>query len=273
MKIIQFFILPFSFVFLMGLSTHQKDESTIVRDDFKKYYDQYALDGSFVLYDQVKNQYLFYRPEKFEESYTPASTFKICNSLIALETGVISDENFIIPWDSVVRNHALWNKDHDLKTAYKNSTVWYYQELARRVGEKRMQYWLDTCKYGNADIGGGIDQFWLTGNLRISPKQQIDFLKRLHNNQLPFSKRTIDMVKKIMIVKDTLGCVLRTKTGWAGNDTQNFGWYVGYLETKNNVYYFTNCVQTNDLKNQNFGRARSEIVFSILDELKLLPKE
>lgn len=273
MKPTRLFILPLSVLFLISLCAYKAIENPLIRDDFKKYYDQYELNGSFVLYDQAKNQYTFYNPKKFEVAYTPASTFKICSSLIGVETGIIPDENFVIPWDSVVRHNAPWNKDHDLKTAYKNSTVWYYQELARRVGKERMQYWLDTCQYGNGDISGGIDQFWLNGSLRITPKQQIDFLKRLHNNQLPFSKRTVEIVKKIMVAKDTLGCVLRAKTGWAGNDTRDFGWYVGYLETKDNVYFFANCVETNDLKNQNFGKARSEIVYDILDELKLLPKQ
>ena len=257
---------------VFGLTTCKQKQTTETRDDFKKYYDRFDVEGSFVLYDPQADKYIFYNQEQYEHTFSPASTYKICNSLIGLETGVIKDENFVIPWDSVTRQNPNWNSDHDLKTAFKNSTVWYYQELARRVGGQQMKYWLDKANYGNADTSGGIDKFWLTGGLRISPKQQIDFLKRLHDNQLPFSKRSVDIVKNIMIAKDTLHYVVRAKTGWGGQDNKDIGWYVGYLETKNKVYYFANCIQSSDINNNNFANARIDIVYLILDDLKLIDK-
>lgn len=247
-------------------------QTTEFRADFNKYYNQYNVEGSFVLYDQSNDKYIFYNQSQFKQPFTPASTFKICNSLIGLETGVIKDENFIIPWDSVIRRIPAWNKDQDLKTAFKNSTVWYYQELASRVGGEQMKYWLEKANYGNADTLGGIDKFWLTGGLRISPEQQIDFIKRLHNNQLPFSQKTMNLVKNIMIARDTLGYVIRAKTGWGEQDDTNIGWYVGYMEKENKVYYFANCIQTTDSENKDFARARIDIVYLILDELQLLKK-
>lgn len=250
---------------------HQRPVNEI-RSDFKKYYDQFKVEGSFVVYDQNKNAYTFYNQEQFKQAYTPASTFKICNSLIGLETGVIADENFVIPWDRITRKNPNWNADHDLKTAFQNSTVWYYQELARRVGGKKMKYWLDKVKYGNADTTGGIDKFWLIGGLRISPEQQIDFLKRLQNNQLPFSQRSVDIVKNIMIAKDTLDYVVRVKTGWGVQDGKDIGWYVGYVETKDNVYYFANCIQSSKKDNPDFISSRIEIAYLILDELKIISK-
>jgi len=182
------------------------------------------------------------------------------------------DENFIIPLDSVIRRIPAWNKDQNLRTAFKNSTVWYYQQLARRVGGEEMKYWLDKANYGNADTSGGIDKFWLSGDLRISPEQQIEFLKRLHDNTLPFSQRSIDIVKNIMIAKDTLGYVVRAKTGWGKQDNKEIGWYVGYLEINNKVYYFANCIQTANSENKDFTRARIDIVYQILDELKITKK-
>lgn len=239
------------------------------RSNFKNYYDHFEVNGSFALYDQNNNKYIFYNEPQYYHPFSPASTFKICNSLIGLETGVIKDENFIIPWDSIVRRIPEWNKDQDLKTAFKNSTVWYYQELAGQVGGERMKYWLDEANYGNADTSGGIDKFWLTGELRITPEQQIDFLKRLHDNKLPFSQRSIDIVKKIMIAKESSDYILRAKTGWGFQDDQNIGWYVGYVETNDNVYYFANCIQTaEDIPD--FGKARIEIVYQILTELKII---
>lgn len=255
-------------IVLMGFSQKTKTE---VRNDFKKYYDQFSVKGSFILYDQKNEKYIFYNQEQSKQTFTPASTFKICNSLIGLETGVIKDENFMIPWDSVVRQNPKWNQDHDLKTAFKNSTVWYYQELARRVGGKQMKHWLDTVKYGNADTSGGIDKFWLRGGLRITPQQQIDFLIKLRNNKLPFSQRSMDIVKKIMVEKDTLGYVIRGKSGWGEQpNSENIGWFVGYIETEGNVYYFANCIQTTDFNKVN---ARREIVYSILDDLNITKKK
>lgn len=257
---------------VFGLTACTQGQTTEIREDFKKYYDHFNLDGSFALYDPQMDKYIFYNQDQFEQTFLPASTFKIINSLIGLETGVINDENFVIPWDSVTRQNINWNTDHDLKTAFKNSTVWYYQELARRVGGQQMKYWLEKANYGNADTSGGIDKFWLNGRLRISPKQQIEFLKRFHDNQLPFSKRSVDIVKKIMIAKDTLDYVVRAKSGWGQQDNKDIGWYVGYLETNNNVYYFVNCIQSADINNKVFANARIDIVYLILHDLKLIDK-
>jgi beta-lactamase class D len=258
------------YVSLLFGSFSSKQPSIILRDDLKKHYDEFNVIGSFALYDPQLDQYTFCNKSQFETAYSPASTFKICNSLIGLETGVIADENFVLPWDSVVRRNAPWNGDQDLKTAFKNSTVWYYQELARRVGGEKMKYWLDKSDYGNRDTSGGIDKFWLTGGLRVTPKQQIEFLQKLHDNKLPFSKRSIDLVKNIMIAKDTAGYVIRAKTGWAGSDTLDIGWYVGYLETNGKVYYFANCVQSSDPNNADFARSRIEIVYLNLKTLNLI---
>jgi len=192
-----------------------------------------------------------------------------------LETGVIKDENFLIPWDSIKRRD-IWDKDHTLRTAFRNSVVWYYQELARHVGGKQMKYWLDKAHYGNADTSGGIDKFWLYGGLRITPEQQVDFLRRLHDNKLPFSQRSMDIVKNIMVEKDTLGYVIRAKSGWGIQNGKNIGWYVGYIETADNVFYFSNCVQTlaqnneDEIRSAQFDKSRKAIAVSILKELKII---
>ncbi len=255
---------------VFGLIACKQKQTSQIRNDFKKYYDQFNVEGSFALYDPKADRYIFYHQDQFKKTFSPASTFKICNSLIGLETGVIKDESFVIPWDSVMRN-PVWNKDHDLKTAFANSTVWYYQELARRVGGKRMKYWLDKANYGNADTSGGIDKFWLEGGLRVSPYQQIDFLQRLHENQLPFSNRSTEILKKIMVDKVTSSYVLRGKTGWGGQDHKEIGWFVGWLENTGQVYYFSNMVQMPDTSTNyvNFDAARKEIVYKILNDLKL----
>ncbi|MBK9098962.1 MAG: class D beta-lactamase [bacterium] len=256
-------------VSILSLNIYSQISET--REDLKKFYDDYNVEGLFVLYDQNNDKFMFYNEPQFKVQLTPASTFKICNSLIGLETGVIKDENYVLQWDSVVRRIPEWNKDQELKTAFKNSTVWYYQELARRVGGEQMKYWLDKANYGNADTSGGVDKFWLSGGLRISPEQQINFLRQLHDDKLPFSHRSMDIVKKIMIAKESSEYVVRAKTGWGFQDNTNIGWYVGYVETNNNVFYFANCIRTKD-DIPDFGKARIDIVYQILEELKVINK-
>ena len=260
----QSIILAFS---ILLLTSGKQKQSIELRVDFKKYYDQFDVEGSFVLYDQNKDKFTFYNQEQFKDKFSPASTFKICNSLIGIETGVIKDEDFVLPWDSTTYWNPKWNKDQSLKLAFKNSTVWYYQELARRVGGERMNLWLKKAQYGNADTSGGIDLFWLKGGLRVTPEQQIDFLRRLHDNKLPFSKRTVEIVKTIMIAKDTLDYVVRAKTGWADEEKRIVGWYVGYVEKDGNVYYFSNCIQSTDMEHKDFAKARVDITYNILSEL------
>jgi beta-lactamase class D len=261
--------LPIVSLLVLLVSVSRPQPKTEVRDDFKKLFDAFGVTGSFALHDLNNDSYVFCNEAQFKKPFIPASTFKICNSLIGLETGVIKDENFVIKWDGMVRPVVDWNKDQDLRTAFKNSTVPYYQELARRVGGKRMKYWLDKAKYGNADTSGGIDRFWLTGGLRITPEQQIIFLLRLYKNDLPFSVRSIDIVKRIMIAQDTTGYVLRAKTGSGEQENKNIGWYVGYLESVKGTYFFATCIQAADPDIPVFLKARKEITNDILKSLKL----
>ncbi|TNE58448.1 MAG: class D beta-lactamase [Bacteroidetes bacterium] len=258
------------------LSACSRGPKTEIRNDFKPFYDHFGVEGSFALYDQEQNQYILYNEAQYTQPFTPASTFKICNSLIAFETGVAPDVDFTIPWDSVQRN-PVWDKDYDLKNAFKNSAVWYYQEIARRIGPERMQLWLDSLNYGNRDMSGGIDKFWLTGGLRITPEQQIDFLRRLRKGKLPASDRACALVQMIMINTDTAGYVLSGKTGWGSQEDQDVGWFVGYVVKDKHVYYFANCVQAPSARLEDvqqavlFDQARRGIVDSVLTRLNLKP--
>ncbi|MBV9531265.1 MAG: class D beta-lactamase, partial [Bradyrhizobium sp.] len=156
---------------------------------------------------------------------------KIPNSLIALETGVVEDpDKDVFKWDGITRPIEAWNKDHTLRTAIAASAVPVYQEIARRIGEPRMQKYVDLFEYGNRDIGGGIDQFWLTGNLRIDPVQQIDFLDRLRRGVLPISRRSQDLVKDILPASRVGDSVIRYKSGLLGAERgqPSLGWMVGW---------------------------------------------
>jgi beta-lactamase class D len=242
---------------------------------YSEYFKENDVDGSVFIYDVKNNKYIGYNFEQFNDSYIPASTFKICNSLIALETGVAKDENFLLKWDGIKRNISSWNKDTNMKTAMKNSTVWYYQEIARRIGEKRMKNWLIKLGYGNSDISGGIDKFWLDGGLRISPALQIDFLLRFYKNELPLTQRTMDIVKNMIIIEKKNDYVFRAKTGWGMRWSKqsgfDVGWYVGFVENKDNTYIFSTCIQQKDSgKNPKFHESRISITRRVFESLGII---
>jgi len=204
-----------------------------IRESLARHFLDVGTVGTFVGYKV--DDYLVIASDKNRsgEARLPASTFKIPNSVIALETGVVGDpDKDVFKWDGVVRSIEAWNKDHTMRTAIAVSAVPVYQEIARRIGEARMQKYVDLFDYGNRDIGGGIDQFWLTGNLRIDPVQQVDFVDRLRRGALPVSKRSQDLVRDILPVTRAGDAIIRAKSGLLGAETgkPSLGWMVGWAE-------------------------------------------
>ena len=235
--------------------------------DLEGYFDGFT--SAFVLYDRTNDHYIRYNPERSSERLLPASTFKIMNSLIGLETGVIPDEDYVIEWDGTQYEIAAWNQDHSLRTAMQNSVVWYYQELARRVGKEKMHYYVDAVGYGNQDISGEIDPFWLNGSLRISADEQVEFLKRLYQGDLPFSERSMKIVKEIMVLEKNDLYQLSGKTGTGMVDDLYIGWFVGFVEEENNVYFFATNIQ--GMSPDSKGPKAKEITLNILQDMELLP--
>lgn len=229
-------------------------------------------DGCFIVYDLKRDRYIRYNPDHCQKRFIPASTFKIFNSLVALETKAIANENIVIPWDGVVNNEFLeWNQDQTMRTAFKRSVVWFYQELARRVGYERMRKYIQASGYGNQDIGDKVDTFWLKGKLRISPEEQIKFLVMLYKENLPFAPAVMQTVKDIMVIDRQEHYTLRGKTGW-GRDVdgmKNIGWYVGYLERDHNVYFYTLNIVNQD-SNFSMISTRKKILFDALKDLHLI---
>jgi beta-lactamase class D len=204
-----------------------------IRESLATHFLDVGTVGTFVGYKV--DDYLVIASDKNRsgEAKLPASTFKIPNSIIALETGVVGDpDKDVFKWDGVVRSIEAWNRDHTMRTAIAASAVPVYQEIARRIGAERMQKYLDLFEYGNRDIGGGIDQFWLTGNLRIDPVQQVDFVDRLRRGVLPVSKRSQDLVRDILPVTKVGDTVIRAKSGLLGAEIgkPSLGWMVGWAE-------------------------------------------
>ncbi|MEA5499941.1 class D beta-lactamase [Limnoraphis robusta] len=235
--------------------------------NFSKHFDELNIEGSIIISDLNQNLIYQHNLERNTTAFLPASTFKIPNSLIALETGVIESDISVLTWDGIERSFPEWNRDLNMRSAFSVSAVWFYQVLARRIGYKRMQQWITQIGYGNQNIGSAeeIDTFWLDGEIRITPQEQIQFLQRLYNNDLPFSEETIATVKDIMIVEQTPDYTIRAKTGWAG--VARIGWYVGYVEQNGNVYFFATNL---DIQDQSALGARKEITRRCLMDLGLL---
>ncbi len=239
---------------------------------FGRHFRELGIEGSIIIYDLNNARVFQHNPQRNTTAFLPASTFKILNSLIALETGVISDEIAILTWDGIQRKLPEWNRDLNMREAIKLSAYWFYQVLARRVGHDRMQKWVTQVGYGNQKIGSkdDLDKFWLEGELRITPQEQIQFLHRLYNSDLPFSKRSLSIVKDIMIVEQTPDYTIRGKTGWVGfvgDITPQVGWYVGYLERGENVYFFATNI---DIHNPKDSSARMKLTRRCFKDLGLL---
>ncbi len=225
-----------------------QSEKTI---DLSRFFEN--IKGSIVLYDLKNNRYQRHDEKRCRERFTPASTFKIPNALIGLETGAVKDADSLIAWDKVKYPEqdwtdapfVYWKRDHTLASAMKHSVVWYFRELTIRIGEERMKNYLAKFEYGNQDISGGLaskrmfEAFWLNNSLKISADEQIEFLRRFYDEKLSVSKRSTDIVKQILVLEDAPSYKLSGKTGGVGNlNGKALGWFVGYLETKDNTYFF-----------------------------------
>jgi beta-lactamase class D len=200
-----------------------------------------TYDGTFLLRDLKNNKTFIYNNERANQRFAPQSTFKVSNALIGLQVGAVEDEYEIKKWDGVKRGIEIWNQDHSLESGLRHSVVWYYQAMARDIGENLMEEWLRKISYGNQDISGGIDKFWLSSSLKISPVEQLVFIETLYKEDFPFDKDVMKIVKRMMIHTEGDDYTLSGKTG-QGSD---LGWFVGFIETKDRDFVFvTNIAGT-----------------------------
>lgn len=173
------------------------------------------------------------------EQFVPASTFKIPNTLIILQEDLIKNQNEVIKWDGKKRAYAPWNQDQTLKSAFQVSCVWCYQRYALKVGDKKYRSYLRTFNYGNHLTGDDITRFWLDGELKVSVKDQINFMRKVYSEDLPIHKEHIKTLKNIMLSEVHDAYQVWSKTGWSGKD----GWYVGYLAINNQTWFFANHME------------------------------
>jgi beta-lactamase class D len=239
---------------------------------------QAHLHGTLLVYEEDTKTMHVFDATRARHPYLPASTFKIFNAMVAIDTGAVTDEFETIPWDGTVRSiggkpMAEWNRANSLASGMRYSTVWLYKEVARRAGQQRMQAWLDKADYGNHDISGGIDRFWLDGGLRISAEQQVSFLRRLADGTLPFSARAQEIARRITVYESAPTYELHAKTGWGTNAAQDnpdpakasdIGWYVGWVEHDGKRWFFAMNI---DIRNPDDAGKRVTLARQMLQDL------
>lgn len=217
--------------------------------------------GTFVLLNGTTNKVTVLSEKLSKTPLAPCSTFKIPNTVFALEAGVAKDSTYAIPYDPKTNPPQKWwpdkwDRDHSLKSAFANSVVWFYQSVAKKIDSQRMKSFLEKANYGNQDISGGIDQFWLSSSLKISPIDQVYFLKNLFEGKLPFKKSSIDVLRDISIEESTKNFTLRGKTGTCRLKQGGFGaWWIGAVTKKDNTpYYFAIYIEGEDFSGVNKDR-------------------
>lgn len=236
------------------------------RSDWSKHFSNADANGTIVVVDaRSKNEMTFvYDAERADRRYTPASTFKIPHSLFALDAGVLRDEFQVILWDGVKRPIVAWNQDQNLRSAMRNSTVWVYERFAKQLGDKRETEYMRKIGYGNA-VSLGVAPFWVEGDLAISAREQISFLRRLYRNELPFKVEHQRLVKDVMVNEAGKDWILRAKTGWSGK----IGWWTGWVEWPTGPVFFALNMDTPN-REKDLSK-RQDITRSILRSIQALP--
>ncbi|MEM7383845.1 MAG: penicillin-binding transpeptidase domain-containing protein, partial [Verrucomicrobiota bacterium] len=213
-------------------------------EDFSSVFSDRKL--TLVIADSKKDTVHVYNPDRAEKRLTAFSTFKVAHSLIALDSGAIPDKGFVIPYNEKKYPEyagggpgGAWGRDQDLAGALKHSVVWYYREVSARVGESNYRRYLKAFDYGNQDLSGGLDGFWLN-SLEISALELVAFLRKFHRDDLPLKKGVGAEVKEMMFLEegDDYRLFGKTGTGPKAKDGTRLGWLAGFVETKENVFVY-----------------------------------
>jgi beta-lactamase class D len=243
-------------LFIFSISAYAKENK------IDSLYKLHHINGS-ILVESADGQVTYQYNVDDKMAFIPASTFKIPNTLIILEEGLIKDPLDVIKWDGKEREYSPWNKDQTLKSAFQYSCVWCYQRYALQIEDVKYQRYLRKFDYGNFLTGTDLSRFWLDGDLRVSVKDQINFLRKVYIEDLPVQKRHIKTLKNIMLSEENNHYKIWAKTGWSGKD----GWYVGYIVTKNQTWFFANHIEIGQNSDLAF---RKKLTMETLKILKII---
>ena len=240
---------------------------------FKPVFQKYNAEGSTTVYHRNKMVWFYSDSLDARHKTLPGSTFNIVNAAIALEIGVLKTENDVVKWDGKKQSPAgqnlnEWNKDTELKTAFKNSNTWFFSEVAKRIGHKDYADFLKMCGYGNPIFNSTREDFWNAGDYGVSPVSQINFLRFFATEQLSFSPRTFRIVKDLMNTEKNNNYVLTSQSGLVKEGKKEQYWYIGYIQAKNNIYYFaTRINKISTRKSLDFQKAGKEITLTVLKQI------
>jgi len=205
-----------------------------------------GLDGTLVIESVQTGQRFVHNDTRSRQAFIAASTFKVFNTLIAVEEGAIGGADEPLHWDGTRYEIAEWNRDQTLRTAFRVSCVWCYQALARQVGADTYSAYLRQAGYGELREPFDASTFWLDGALTISAEEQVAFLKQVAQRSLPLSAHAYDTLRSIMVADELPSYRLYAKTGWSTRSTPGLGWYVGYVESAGDTWLFALNLDTRD---------------------------
>ena len=230
----------------------------------------HLVKGTLILSSDKGTQYQ-YHIERSQKPFLPASTFKIPNTLIALDEGVVQSADDVFQWDGKQRELPVWNQNLTLRQALPASCVWCYQQIASQVGLENYKKHMKKMSYGNQQLGD-LTTFWLQGDIRISAHQQIEFLKRLYHETLPYKKEHQQLTKSLMQQDKNQDYTLYAKTGLVGfgeESPQKIGWFVGFIETQDDVWFFALNI---DVEQKKHIAMRKQIVLEALIKKGIIPE-
>jgi len=230
-----------------------------------------GVTGTFVLWEPLAQRYRVSDARRARKGYLPHATFDPAGALIGLEVGAVNDELEVFRWDGTPKPVPLWERDHDLASGMAFSVAWMFQQVARRVGRARMREWLERLDYGNRDVSGGIDLFWLQGGLRISALEQVHFLNRLAEGRLPATQRAQSLVRKALAVERTGAYTLYAKSGTSSQAIRDpVWWWTGWIERRGRpeAYFAMNFTPHGASRSTD----RFEIGRALLEEAGALPR-
>ena len=215
---------------LFSCTSHRAD----IDNSLKKYFDDNKVEGCFTMFNNSNGEVSVYNMAMDTARVSPDGTFDIVNALIGLHTGRILDDSMLMEGQNMI-------------DAFKTNNVKYFQAVARRIGPDTMRSWMDSIKYGNKDISGGIDSFWLNNHLKISPDEQLGFIKRLYFDQLSFRKSVQQNLREVMLKEDSSQYRFAYKTGIGYNEKGNGqGWVVGWIEENMHIHFFVTFFKAAD---------------------------
>ena len=233
--------------------------------DLSAYFNGY--EGSFVLYDMNNDAWNIYDMEHATLRTAPNSTYKIYDALFGLEEGVIAPNDSFMAWNGADYPFEAWNADQDLYSAMQSSVNWYFEEIDKQLGSSTIQNYIRKIGYGNENVSPDLSSYWMQGTLKISPVEQVELLTVLHNNSFDFAPENVNAAKNAICLFSSEGKNFYGKTGTGRVDGQDVnGWFVGYIETAGNTYFFATNIQAAENAT---GSKASEISLSILSDMDI----